>query len=130
MSDSKVWFVTGASQGLGLILVKKLLDAGCRVAATSRNAQKLNDSIGVRDSKRFLSLSVDLNNVDSISESVQKTIDSLGTIDVVVNNAGYGMMGTVEDTDWRLSVSPGSSFPLCESRSLAILLISDPLQDL
>ena len=99
MSDSKVWFVTGASQGLGLILVKKLLDAGCRVAATSRNAQKLNDSIGVRDSKRFLSLSVDLNNVDSISESVQKTIDSFGTIDVVVNNAGYGMMGTVEDTD-------------------------------
>ncbi len=66
MNNPKVWYVTGASQGLGLTLVKKLLDNGYRVAATSRNAQTLKDAVGVIDSTRFLPLAVDLNNLDCI----------------------------------------------------------------
>ena len=95
----KVWFVTGASQGLGLTLVKKLLDRGYRVVATSRNAQVLKDAVGVIDTDRFLPLTVDLNNQDCIDESVQQTLTAFGRIDVVVNNAGYGMAGTIEDID-------------------------------
>ena len=95
----KVWFVTGASQGLGLTLVKKLLDHGYRVAATSRNAQVLKDAVGVIDTGRFLPLAVDLNNQDCIDESVQQTLTAFGRIDVVVNNAGYGMAGTIEEVD-------------------------------
>lgn len=97
MNTSKVWYVTGASQGLGLTLVKKLLDNGYRVAATSRDAHALSQAVGLIDRDRFLPLSVDLNNVDCIDESIQQTLAAFGRIDVVVNNAGYGMTGTVEE---------------------------------
>ena len=97
MNNSKVWYITGSSQGLGLTLVKKLLENGYRVAATSRNAQALKEAAGVIDTKRFLPLAVDLNNVDSIDKSIQQTLAAFGRIDVVVNNAGYGMAGTVEE---------------------------------
>jgi len=97
MNTSKVWYITGASQGLGLTLVKKLLANGYRVAATSRNAQVLKDAVGLIDTGRFLPLSADLNNPDCIDESIRQTIDAFGQIDVVVNNAGYGMAGTIEE---------------------------------
>ncbi len=97
MNTSKVWYVTGASQGLGLILVKKLLKNGYRVAATSRDAHTLSQAVGLIDKDRFLPLAVDLNNLDCIDESIQQTLATFGQIDVVVNNAGYGMAGTVEE---------------------------------
>jgi NAD(P)-dependent dehydrogenase (short-subunit alcohol dehydrogenase family) len=98
MKDAKVWYVTGASQGLGLSLVKQLLVQGYRVAATSRNAQTLKTAVGVIDSDRFLPLTVDLNNPDCIEESMEQTVAAFGRIDVVVNNAGYGMAATTEET--------------------------------
>src|ERR1700688_2843202 len=97
MNTSKVWYVTGASQGLGLILVKKLLENGYRVAASSRDVHTLNQAVGLIDKNRFLPLAVDLNNLDCIEESIQKTLATFGRIDVVVNNAGYGMVGTIEE---------------------------------
>jgi short-subunit dehydrogenase len=97
MNTPKVWYVTGASQGLGLILVKKLLSSGYRVAATSRDAHSLNQAVGLIVKERFLSLAVDLNNQDAIYESIKQTLTAFGRIDVVVNNAGYGMTGTVEE---------------------------------
>src|SRR5882762_8110332 len=97
MNTSKVWYVTGASQGLGLILVKKLLENGYRVAASSRNAHTLSQAVGLIDKERFLPLAVDLSNLDCIDESIQQTLATFGRIDVVVNNAGYGMAGTIEE---------------------------------
>ena len=97
MNTSKVWYITGASQGLGLTLVKKLLDDGYRVAATSRDAHALSRSVGLIDRERFLPLAVDLTNPDCIDESIQQTLAAFGQIDVAVNNAGYGMAGTVEE---------------------------------
>src|SRR5450432_4329136 len=97
MNSLKVWYVTGASQGLGLILVKKLLENGYRVAATSRNAHALSQAVGFTDKDRFLPLAVDLNNLDGINDSIQQTLAAFGRIDVVVNNAGYGMAGAVEE---------------------------------
>lgn len=99
MNASKVWYVTGASQGLGLALVKQLLTNGYRVAATSRKAETLNQAVGVNDPVLFLPLAVDLGNIDSIRSSVKETLFHFGTIDVLVNNAGYGMAGTLEETD-------------------------------
>lgn len=83
---------------MGLILVKKLLENGYRVAASSRDVHTLNQAVGLIDKDRFLPLSVDLNNLDCIDESIQKTLATFGRIDVVVNNAGYGMTGTIEET--------------------------------
>lgn len=96
IENKKVWFVTGASKGLGLTLAKKLLVEGYRVAATSRNADALIEAIGGK-SERFLPLKMDLLNEDSVSDAIQKTLDAFGKIDVVVNNAGYGQVGTLEE---------------------------------
>jgi NAD(P)-dependent dehydrogenase (short-subunit alcohol dehydrogenase family) len=98
MASSKVWLITGASQGLGLHLVKKLLDSGYRVAAGSRHVQTLKDAVGIIDSTRFLPLVLDLSNPDCIDDSVRQTMAAFGRIDVLVNNAGYGMAGVLEET--------------------------------
>lgn len=96
MSTKKVWFVTGASKGLGLTLVKKLLAEGYSVAATSRNVSELQKVISEENST-FLPLEVDLVNENSVAEAVSKSIEKFGKIDVVVNNAGYGQLGTLEE---------------------------------
>jgi short-subunit dehydrogenase len=99
MNSSKVWYVTGASQGLGLILVKKLLDHGYRVAATSRKISTLSQGVGSIEKDRFLPMAVDLNSLASINGSIEQTVAAFGRIDVVVNNAGYGMDGPLEEID-------------------------------
>lgn len=96
MESKKVWFVTGASKGLGLSLVKKLLQEGYSVAATSRKTSDLVSAIG-EASDHFLSLQVDLINEESVSKAIAETIQKFGKIDVVVNNAGYGQLGTLEE---------------------------------
>jgi len=96
LENKKVWFVTGASKGLGLTLTKKLLDEGFRVAATSRSAEALVEAVGGKLDD-FLPLEMDLLNEGSVREAVKKTLDAFGEINVVVNNAGYGQMGTLEE---------------------------------
>ncbi|QNF32834.1 SDR family NAD(P)-dependent oxidoreductase [Adhaeribacter swui] len=97
MTTNKVWYVTGASKGLGLALVKKLLQAGYAVAATSRSKNNLIAAVGDFDANNFLPLAVDLTSETSITQSVQETQAFFGKIDVVVNNAGYGIGGAVEE---------------------------------
>lgn len=96
METQKVWYITGASKGLGLALVKKLLVAGHKVAATSRNLQQLIDAVNIK-SEYFLPLEVDLTSDDSVAASLEKTIESFGEIDVILNNAGYGIGGSIEE---------------------------------
>ncbi|HTR29546.1 MAG TPA: SDR family NAD(P)-dependent oxidoreductase [Puia sp.] len=99
MDTNKVWYVTGASGGLGLSLVKKLLAAGYRVAATSRSANELQQAVGVDDRGRFLPLKVDLTSADAIRHSINQTVAAFDALDVIVNNAGYGLEGTVEELE-------------------------------
>lgn len=96
MSTKKVWFVTGASKGLGLTLVKKLLAEGYSVAATSRSIAELQKAIN-EENTTFLPLEVDLINENSVETAITKTIEKFGKLDVVVNNAGYGQLGTLEE---------------------------------
>ena len=96
MENKKVWFVTGASKGLGLTLVKKLLSEGYQVAATSRSNNALVKEIGTQ-SADFLPLEVDLMNESAVQNAIEKTLNHFKTIDVVVNNAGYGQLGTLEE---------------------------------
>jgi len=92
----QVWFVTGASKGLGLALVKKLITAGHQVAATSRNVQELTKAAAAPPD-RFLALGMDLTNEKNIAQAIKQTVDRFGRIDVVVNNAGYGLVGGLEE---------------------------------
>ncbi|TYP99225.1 NADP-dependent 3-hydroxy acid dehydrogenase YdfG [Tenacibaculum adriaticum] len=96
MDTKKVWLVTGASKGLGLSLVKKLLEKGYKVAATSRNVNDLKEAVGV-ESSNFLPLQVDLVSNQSVADAIANIIKSFGVIDVIVNNAGYGQAGTLEE---------------------------------
>lgn len=96
MDNKKTWFVTGASKGLGLTLVKHLLAAGYAVAATSRNAAALTEAVG-NNNINFLPLQVDLADDKSVAQAIQSTVDKFGRIDVAVNNAGYGIGGGIEE---------------------------------
>lgn len=93
---NKVWFITGASKGLGLTLVKRLLAEGYQVAATSRDVKQLQNAVGDNTS-HFLPLQVDIVDNSSVGNAIQDAIKTFGTIDVVVNNAGYGQLGTIEE---------------------------------
>ena len=96
MDNKKVWLVTGASKGLGLSLVKQLVQQGFSVAATSRNSDELRRAVNIQ-SDNFLPLTVDLKTESSVSAAVETTIAQFGRIDVVVNNAGYGLVGSLEE---------------------------------
>lgn len=95
MDTNKVWFVTGASKGLGLSLVKRLLNEGYKVAATSRTIESLKKEVSTP--VNFLPLEVDVVDEKSVSNAIAKTLETFGGIDVVVNNAGYGQLGTLEE---------------------------------
>nr|WP_315424478.1 SDR family NAD(P)-dependent oxidoreductase [uncultured Pedobacter sp.] len=92
----KVWFITGASKGLGLSLVHQLLKAGQSVAATSRNIDELKKAVNNNGGK-FLPLAVNLADEKSVEEAIQATITKFERIDVVINNAGYGIGGSIEE---------------------------------
>jgi NAD(P)-dependent dehydrogenase (short-subunit alcohol dehydrogenase family) len=94
--SKRVWFITGASKGFGLSLVKQLLIAGEFVAATSRNQHELSSAVNSKNDN-FLPLQVDLVNEDSVSLALQHTYEKFGRIDVVINNAGYGIGGAIEE---------------------------------
>jgi NAD(P)-dependent dehydrogenase (short-subunit alcohol dehydrogenase family) len=96
MSTPKTWFVTGASQGLGLALVKRLLREGHQVAATSRNKETLAQAVG-NTAAAFLPLQADLCSDSSVQAVIAQTISTFGRLDVVVNNAGYGIGGSIEE---------------------------------
>lgn len=96
MENSKVWFITGASKGLGLELARKLLAEGFKVAATSRNEASLINKLG-NASEKFLPLEMDLLNEKSVQNAINKAVSHFNTIDVLVNNAGYGLLGALEE---------------------------------
>lgn len=94
---NRVWYITGASKGLGLALAKFLVANGQRVAATSRNKEQLIANAGLFDNSNFLPLGVDLSKEQEIAASIDQTKQHFGRIDVIVNNAGYGIGGSLEE---------------------------------
>ncbi|URJ39946.1 SDR family oxidoreductase [Paenibacillus polymyxa] len=95
MRKNKVWFVTGASKGLGLATVKKLLEQGYKVTATSRSIEDLQQAVGKHDN--FLPLEMDLLSETAIQEAVEVTVNKFGSLDIIFNNAGYGQVGIFEE---------------------------------
>ncbi|HEY9045369.1 MAG TPA: oxidoreductase [Ohtaekwangia sp.] len=96
MKTQKVWFITGASRGFGFDIAKAALHAGDKVVATVRkNPEQLTTSLG--NAKDLLVVVLDVTNRQQIKEGVQKAIAQFGRIDVLVNNAGYGLLGAFEE---------------------------------
>ncbi|RFZ84290.1 SDR family NAD(P)-dependent oxidoreductase [Mucilaginibacter terrenus] len=96
MENKKTWFITGASKGFGLSLVKQLLNAGHNVAATSRSLDGLTKAVNYTG-ENFLPLEAELGNEDSVGCAIHKVKQAFGRIDVVINNAGYGVGGSIEE---------------------------------
>ncbi len=95
MNNEKVWLITGASQGLGLEMVKYLLAQHQIVIATTRNKDKFDSS--VRDNHRLEIVNLDLNSDHQVNDTIGRIADKYGSIDVLINNAGYGIVGAIEE---------------------------------
>lgn len=92
---SKVWLVTGASQGLGREITRSALDAGHTVVATARSSEAIRDGIG-GDRKSLHALALDITDAEAANAVAAETVERFGTIDVLVNNAGYAELGFFE----------------------------------
>ncbi len=95
MTD-KVWFITGASRGFGRIWAEAALARGDRVAATARDAASVAD-LAERFGDAALPLALDVTRPEQVRQAVAQAHDRFGRLDVVVNNAGYTLVGTVEE---------------------------------
>ena len=96
MADSKVWFITGCSKGFGRIWAEAALERGDRVAATARDASSLAP-LTEKYGDNVLALALDVQDHDADFAAVQKAHEVFGRLDIVVNNAGYGLFGAVEE---------------------------------
>lgn len=98
-ASRRIWFVTGASQGLGRELVRQVLERGDSVAATSRDPNRLASQFPHQVDGRFLPLGMSLNDPSQVAAAVGMAVARFGRIDVLVNNAGHGLLGAVEEVD-------------------------------
>jgi NAD(P)-dependent dehydrogenase (short-subunit alcohol dehydrogenase family) len=94
---TQVWLITGSSRGLGRALAEAVLEAGHKLAATARNPAHLADLVErYRDQVRTFAL--DVTDPRAAGDAIEVTVGAFGRLDVLVNNAGYGDIGSIEDT--------------------------------
>jgi NAD(P)-dependent dehydrogenase (short-subunit alcohol dehydrogenase family) len=91
------WLITGCSTGLGRTLAEATLKEGHRVVATARRIEAL-EGIGAAAPDRFLAVGLDVTDPAACHRAVRATVDHFGRLDVLVNNAGYGMVGALEES--------------------------------
>ena len=96
MKENKVWFITGASSGIGLEIAKSALATGYKVVATGRDPDKVSKSIRVT-SENLLVVKMDVTNSKEIEAAVKSAMNTFSTIDVLVNNAGNFYAGFFEE---------------------------------
>ncbi|MFJ9534923.1 oxidoreductase [Herbaspirillum sp. NPDC101396] len=94
-TTSKVWFITGASRGFGALIARDALLRGDRVIATARNPQTVIDALG--EQANLLALKLDVTSETDAQAAAKQAVARFGRIDVLVNNAGYGLLGGVEE---------------------------------
>ncbi len=100
---SKVWFITGSSRGLGRSLAEAVLAHGDLLVATARNPEQLGDLVS-KYGEQMRAVALDVTNPEQVRTAIATAIDAFGRIDVVVNNAGYANVASIEETteeDWR-----------------------------
>jgi len=94
---SKVWFITGAGSGIGAATVRAALEAGDRVAATGRNLNKVRKALNDVAGDNLALVPLDVANEAQAKPAVDAAISTFGRIDVLVNNAGYSLLGNFEE---------------------------------
>lgn len=94
---TKTIFITGASKGFGKLWAESLLQRGDKVVATARDIRAL-DGLADTYGANFLALQLDVNDREACFAAIEKAKEHFGVIDVLINNAGYGLFGSVEET--------------------------------
>jgi NAD(P)-dependent dehydrogenase (short-subunit alcohol dehydrogenase family) len=127
MSDStnntqagKVWFITGASTGFGREMAEQLLADGAKVVATARKPDQLSD-LAAKYPETALILPLDVTKDDAVQSAVEKTLAKFGHVDVLVNNAGYGTAGAVEE------VTEAEFMPMYETNVFGLIRVTRAL---
>ena len=103
---SKVWLITGSSRGLGRSLAEAVLAHGDLLVSTARNPEQLGDLVSTYG-EQIRAVALDVTNPEQARAAVATAIDAFGRLDVVVNNAGYANVGSIEETteeDWRAQI--------------------------
>jgi NAD(P)-dependent dehydrogenase (short-subunit alcohol dehydrogenase family) len=96
MSENKVWFITGTSTGIGRELAETALENGYKVVATARKPEVLQD-LAEKYPSTVLTVKLDVTDKKDVADAIEKAVEKFGRIDVVVNNAGYGLLGAIEE---------------------------------
>ena len=96
LKNNDVWLITGCSSGLGRALAEETLKAGYRVVATARTASALTNLVSTHGDA-VLAVALDVTKPDQIASAISAAEDRFGCIDVLVNNAGYGYFGAIEE---------------------------------
>jgi NAD(P)-dependent dehydrogenase (short-subunit alcohol dehydrogenase family) len=123
MSATKVVLVTGAGRGMGVDIARAALDAGHRVVATARNAQKVTEALGSHDD--LLAVALDVTDPASVQAAVDAAVERFGRIDVLINNAGNFYAGFFEEIspeDFRAQVETNLFGPLNVTRAVLPVL--------
>jgi len=94
---AQVWLVTGSSRGLGRAIVEAGLAAGNKVLATARDIESLHD-LSERHGDQIKLFALDVTDESAAASAVKAAIGAFGSLEVVINNAGYGNLSSVEDT--------------------------------
>jgi NAD(P)-dependent dehydrogenase (short-subunit alcohol dehydrogenase family) len=95
-SFKRVWFITGASRGIGALIAEAALADGNAVVAAGRNAAAIAERLG--ESPALLPVALDVTSEAQAKAAVQAAIEKFGRVDVLVNNAGFGLLGAVEES--------------------------------
>lgn len=95
--NEKVWFITGTSRGFGRVWTEAILKRGDKVAATARNLASIAD-FKEKYGDNVLTLELDVTNPEQVKNTVKQAFDHFGRLDIVFNNAGYSLVGTIEES--------------------------------
>lgn len=95
---NKVWFITGSSRGFGRVWTEAALKRGDKVAATARQLSSIAD-LKEKYGENVLTLELDVTNADQVKTAVEQAHAHFGRLDIVLNNAGYSLVGTVEEAN-------------------------------
>jgi NAD(P)-dependent dehydrogenase (short-subunit alcohol dehydrogenase family) len=105
----RTWFITGSNSGFGRIITEQLLARGDRVAATARNIAALDD-MKAQYGDRLWTAKLDVTDTPQLRAVVESAFSDLGTVDVIVSNAGYGLFGAAEElTDEQIEQQIGTN---------------------
>src|SRR5438309_874136 len=116
-AKDRTWFITGASTGFGRVLAEQVLKAGGKVVATARNRDKVAD-LEARYPQSAKALALDVTDAGQVESAVTQAFAQFGQVDVLVNNAGYGVAGGIEE------VSEAEYMPMFETNVFGLLRVT------